>query len=53
MQGGFEGIVLIDVVPLSLGTEIVGGIFSKIIERNTAIPCSNTMRYTTVEDNQT
>jgi chaperone protein DnaK len=53
MQGGFEGIVLIDVVPLSLGTEIVGGIFSKIIDRNTAIPCSNTNRYTTTEDNQT
>jgi molecular chaperone DnaK len=53
MEGGFEGIVLIDVVPLSLGTEVVGGIFSKIIERNQAIPCSNTQRYVTVDDNQT
>lgn len=53
MEGGFEGIVLIDVVPLSLGTEVVGGIFSKIIDRNQAIPCSNTQVYTTTEDNQT
>lgn len=53
MEGGFEGIVLIDVVPLSLGTEVVGGIFSKIIERNQAIPCSNSQIYTTTEDNQT
>lgn len=53
MEGGFEGIVLIDVVPLSLGTEVVGGIFSKIIDRNQAIPCSNTQIYTTTEDNQT
>ena len=53
MEGGFGDIILIDVVPLSLGIELQGGVFSKIIERNQAIPCSNKKEYVTVEDNQT
>ena len=52
IEGG-EGIILIDVTPLSLGTVVVGGITSVIIERNTSIPIKQTQTYTTIEDNQT
>jgi L1 cell adhesion molecule like protein len=48
-----QGLVLLEVTPRSLGTDIVGGIMSVIIERNKTIPARNTMRYTTVHKNQT
>ena len=44
--------VLLDVIPLSLGIETQGGIFTKLIERNTAIPCSLSEVFTTAEDYQ-
>eukprot|EP01064_Diplonema_japonicum_P011883 TRINITY_DN1933_c0_g1_i1.p1 TRINITY_DN1933_c0_g1~~TRINITY_DN1933_c0_g1_i1.p1 ORF type:complete len:620 (+),score=270.23 TRINITY_DN1933_c0_g1_i1:45-1904(+) len=51
ISGSVKGLVLVDVTPLSLGTEIVGGIFSRIIKKNTAIPCKASGTYTTNEDN--
>ncbi|MDK2872220.1 MAG: molecular chaperone DnaK [bacterium] len=53
IKGEVTGIVLVDVTPLSLGVETVGGIFTKIIERNTPIPTSASRIFTTVADNQT
>lgn len=52
IKGEVTGIVLVDVTPLSLGVETVGGIFTKIIERNTPIPTSASRIFTTVSDNQ-
>lgn len=45
--------VLLDVVPLSLGIELMGGVTEKIVERNTKLPVSVTQTYTTYQDNQT
>lgn len=47
-----EGIVLVDVAPLSLGIETVGGVMSKIIPRNSKIPASKSQTFTTYQDNQ-
>ena len=53
LSGQIQGKVLIDVTPLSLGIETQGGIFTKIIERNTPIPTSQGQVFTNATDNQT
>ncbi len=53
LSGDHKDIVLVDVTPLSLGLETLGGVFTKIIERNTAIPVSKSQVFTTASNNQT
>jgi molecular chaperone DnaK len=52
LRGEIKDVVLLDVTPLSLGIETHGGVFEKLIERNSTIPTKNTKAFTTVADNQ-
>jgi molecular chaperone DnaK len=52
LRGDIKDMVLLDVTPLSLGIETHGGLFTKLIERNSTIPTKNSLVFTTVADNQ-
>ena len=53
LSGDVEGIVLVDVTPLSLGIETLGGVCTKLIDRNTSIPTRKSQIFSTAADNQT
>ncbi|MBZ0187235.1 MAG: Hsp70 family protein, partial [Candidatus Obscuribacterales bacterium] len=52
LAGEVKEVVLLDVTPLSLGIETMGGVFTKLVEKNTTIPCHKSETFSTAEDNQ-